>query len=74
MRKLKAKTIDVPKTCLCAELKRKDIQHSELASILGISQSVVSRWCAGKNVPIPMFRMKIAEILEIAETELWEPK
>lgn len=51
--------------------RRRHISAKELAEMLGVSTSTVSRWESGKSEPDYKTIMKIREILEVPEEERW---
>lgn len=52
-------------------MKRKNITVSELANLVGVSQSTVSLWISGKRTPRGKYLTKIAESLGIDELSLY---
>ncbi len=52
-------------------MKRKSLTTSELANLVGVSQSTVSLWISGKRTPRGKYLTKIAESLGIDELNLY---
>ena len=54
--------------------KRKGMCQKELADMLSVSTSAVSKWENGKNLPDMMMLKKIADIFQISCDDLHNPE
>ena len=54
------------------KMKEMGISQKELASLIGVSESAVSRWKAGENEPSMKNLKKVADVLNCSVSELTE--
>jgi transcriptional regulator with XRE-family HTH domain len=56
---------------LRAAVQRAGLDPEQLASVAGVDVKSVGRWLAGRSVPRPRHRARVARALGVSEQELW---